>query len=378
MANQSEVHPFQLEVYEFESYSLVIDARSPREYAVDHIPGAVNLPVVSDEEFALVGTRHRTSPHEAYLIGVECSLRNIAAQLQLFGSRFGADDHFLVYCFRGGKRSRLWADNLRTIGFKVDVLPGGWKNYRRWVISGLELLPRSFSYRVLSGPTGSGKTRLLKALASQGEQVLDLEGLAMHRGSLIGEVPNLPQPSQKAFESALLDALRKFDSLRPVWIEAESKKIGKLQLPDALYEAMRSAPTVEVEATLDERVALWKEDYANLANDPVFMVRMLEPLKPLVGKEELTLWEDLAKGGQVTELFERVMQKHYDPCYERSNKKQYKRSSEALKLALPSLSQAALGRAAIDLRHMFSEGTSIEPSTLFVPPEGDTSGATQD
>ena len=127
------VHPHQLEVQEFASYALVIDARSPREFAEDHIPRAVNLPVVDDQQYAEVGTRHRTDTHAAYLIGVEYSLRNIAAQIKPLISRFRSDDRFLVYCFRGGKRSRLWADNLRTIGFQVDVLSGGWKNYRRWV-----------------------------------------------------------------------------------------------------------------------------------------------------------------------------------------------------------------------------------------------------
>ena len=143
------VHPHQLEVQEFSSYSLVIDARSPHEFAEDHIPGAVNLPVVDDTEYAEVGTTHKTDKHGAYLIGVEYSLRNIAAQIKPLISKFTPEDRFLVYCFRGGKRSRLWADNLRTIGFDVDVLAGGWKNYRRWVRAGLESLPRAFSYRCL-------------------------------------------------------------------------------------------------------------------------------------------------------------------------------------------------------------------------------------
>ena len=202
------VHPHQLAVQEFASYALVIDARSPHEFAEDHIPGAVNLPVVDDNEFAEVGIQHKTDKHAAYLVGVEYSLRNIADQIKPLISRYTPQDRFLVYCFRGGKRSRLWADNLRTIGFEVDVLAGGWKNYRRWVREGLDTLSRAFNYRVLCGPTGCGKTRLLHELRRQGEQVLELEGLAHHRGSLLGDLPGDPQPTQKLFDSALLDEMR--------------------------------------------------------------------------------------------------------------------------------------------------------------------------
>src|SRR5438552_17072470 len=145
-------HPLQLEVLEFSSYGLVIDARSPHEYAEDHIPGAVNLPVVDDIEYAEVGTTHKTDKHAAYLIGVEYSLRNIADQIKPLIARYTPKDRFLVYCFRGGKRSRLWGDILRTIGFEVDVLAGGWKRYRQWVRTALEELPKALEFSVLWGP----------------------------------------------------------------------------------------------------------------------------------------------------------------------------------------------------------------------------------
>ncbi len=317
------MHPHQLEVQDWPSYTMVIDARSPREYAEDHIPGAVNLPVVGDSEYAEVGTRHRSDTHAAYLIGVEYSLRNIAAQIRPLISRFTPRDRFLVYCFRGGKRSRLWADNLRTIGFEVDVLAGGWKNYRRWVRAGLESLPRAFSYRVLCGPTGCGKTRVLHELERQGQQVLELEGIARHRGSLLGDLPGIAQPSQKHFDSLLLEALRQFDARRTVWIEAESKKIGSLQLPDALNDAMHHAPVVNLTAPMSERVGLWREDYPHFASNPVEMVRRLDPLKPLVGKEMLARWHALADAGEVDLLFESVMTQHYDPCYARSTRRDH-------------------------------------------------------
>lgn len=343
------VHPQQLAVQEFASYALVIDARSPHEYAEDHLPGAVNLPVVDDGEFAEVGIQHKTDKHAAYLVGVEYSLHNIANQIKPLISQYRPRDRFLVYCFRGGKRSRLWADNLRTIGFEVDLLAGGWKNYRRWVRASLDVLPRAFSYRVLCGPTGCGKTRVLSELRRQGQQVIDLEGLAHHRGSLLGDLPGDAQPTQKLFDSALLEEMRKLDVSRTVWVEAESKKIGNLQLPDSLFEAMHRSPVVNIDAPMAERVKLWREDYPHFAGDPQAMVRKLEPLKPLVGKETLAHWMALANEARVDELFESVMVRHYDPCYGRSTKRHYGDQPETTDLPLASLGPAGLTDA---VRHL--------------------------
>lgn len=346
-------HPSQLNIQDFNAYALVIDARSPREHAEDHLPLAVNLPVVDNDEYAEVGTKHKEDPHEAYLVGVEYSLSNISKHIKQLIKKYRKNDRMLVYCFRGGKRSKLWADTLRTIGFEVDVLPGGWKNYRRWVRAGLETLPGHLHLRVLSGATGCGKTRLLYALADAGQQVLDLEAIAVHRGSLIGALPNRKQPSQKLFDSMVLDALRKFDPSRPVWLEAESKKIGNLQLPDALHQAMHRTTPLHISAPMCERVQLWREDYSHFVEDPVSMVEKLAPLKPLIGGEELERWRSLAATGRVDELFERVMKMHYDPCYERSTRKSYKTAATGPFVELPSLSPEKLSKVASDLAARF-------------------------
>ena len=338
----SHSHPHQLEVQDFSAYALIIDARSPHEYNEDHIPGAINLPVVDDQEYAEVGTRHKDDKHAAYLIGVEYSLRNIAMQIKPLISKYQPTDRMLVYCFRGGKRSRLWADNLRTIGFPVDVLKGGWKNYRRWVMAGLEALPRIFDFRVLSGPTGCGKTRMLAALAAQGEQVLDLEALANHRGSLIGTLPGIRQPSQKLFDSLLLDRFRNFSPSKPIWLEAESKKIGNVQLPMALFEAMHRSQTIELSAPMTERIELWREDYPHFATDPQAMVDKLRPLIPLIGKVEYQNWELMAIQGRIAELFEQIMVKHYDPCYARSMLRNYGPGYMDQAISLDSLAAAPM------------------------------------
>lgn len=342
-----------LQVSEFSDYNLIIDARSPHEFLDDHLPGAVNLPVVDDAEYAEVGTKHRSNTHEAYLIGVEYSLRNIARQIRPLISQFNKESRILVYCFRGGKRSKLWADNLRTIGYEVDVLPGGWKSYRAWVRKSLDSLPSAYDFRVISGSTGTGKTRLLKALAAAGEQVLDLEELAAHRGSLIGALPGQEQPSQKLFDTRVLENLRRFDTTAPVWLEAESKKIGRIQLPNALCVSMHASAPIHISAPMAERVCLWREDYRHFVDDPIGMVRNLESLKPLIGGTELLLWQTLAAEGRVDELFERVMSAHYDPCYARSTSRAYGSPVEDRHIHLESLSEDGLRAAAAKLVERF-------------------------
>lgn len=323
-------------------YALIVDVRTPKEYAEDHLPGAINLPVVTQAEYAEVGTLHRVNPHAAYLQGAQLALRNVARHIAEVFSAYPAGTRLLVYCFRGGKRSKAFSDPLRTIGFEVDVLPGGWKAYRAWVREELAALPARLSWRVLTGSTASGKTRLLQALDRTGAQVLDLEDLARHRGSLLGSLPGTEQPTQKRFDSALLAQLRRFDPARPVWVEDESKKIGRLQLPDSLYTAIQSAPVIALQTPLAARVQACLEDYAHLAQAPQELVRRLQPLKPLVGGAVLAEWQQLAEAGQAAALFESVMLKHYDPCYRRSLRPQRQPQPWPLAdLQAPTLAQAA-------------------------------------
>lgn len=352
----SVIDPTALGIKEFSTYALVIDARTAHEYQEDHIPGALNLPVVNDAEFAEVGIAHARDPHAAYLVGATYVASNLATHIRDHISKCRPGDRMLVYCFRGGKRSRAWVDTLRAIGFETDVIEGGWKRYRSWVRDSLASLSPRFEYRVLSGMTGCGKTRLLHALEREGNQVLDLEGLASHRGSLLGALPGDPQPSQKMFDSLLLDRLRRFDLSRPVWVEAESRKIGNIQLPPALVDAMRKTVHLELSVPIDERVRLLREDYAHLVHDPMAMVERLTPLKALVGGEELTLWQSLAEDGQVDELCRRLLLCHYDPSYQRS--RQRSRSESGSIIELPAMDAASLAIAAADLTIRFGSCTT--------------------
>lgn len=340
-------------MYDFQSYDLIIDARSPREFEEDHIPGAVNLPVVDNEEYAEVGTLHRTDPMGAYLIGVQYSLKNIARHLEEYVSKYGRKTRILVYCFRGGKRSRLWFDALDVIGYRVEKLKGGWKGYRRWVNEQLQTVPDNYRYLVLSGPTGCGKTRLLTALQQDGAQVLDLEGIAVHRGSVIGAVPGKSQPSQKLFDSMLLRKLSEFDPAKPIWVEAESKKIGNVQLPEALLASMRKCLTIAVNASMPQRVRLWREDYRHFEEDPTALIERLSHLRPLVGGDEFAEWQTLAEKRQVVELFERLMRNHYDPTYRRSILRNYPEIDSSPNVMLDDLSPEGLLAVAQSMRSQF-------------------------
>lgn len=331
-----------LDIAPFGSYSLIIDARTPREFNDDHIPGAMNLPVVYEDDFAKVGTLHKSDKHEAYMLGVARSLKNLSEHIPKILASYKPSDRILVYCFRGGKRSKLWHDNLRTIGFKVDKVPGGWKAYRNWVLTGLETLSRQFKYHVITGPTGAGKTRLLKALEEEGAQVLDLEGLASHRGSLIGSVPGVDQPSQKLFDSLLFEKLRSFDQSKCVWVESESKKIGRVQLPTALFEAMHASKLLAIEAPIEERVKLWHEDYGHFKADLHGMLNKMRGVVEIIGRKTFEKWRELAEAENASELFESMMVDYYDRLYKISTKKNYKHLSQATPLSLERLDPESL------------------------------------
>ena len=273
-------------------FSAVVDARSPGEFALDHLPGAVNWPSLNDEERALVGTEYKqVSPFAARKRGAALVARNIAAHIERELADAPKQWQPLVYCWRGGQRSGALALVLGQIGFRVHLLEGGYRAYRRAVVDALDALPVRFEFRVLCGATGSGKSRLLTALAERGEQVLDLEALANHRGSVLGLVPGSPQPTQKQFDSRLWAALTRFDPTRTVWIESESKKVGEVRVPEALVQRMRAAPCVRVEMGIDARVRLLMADYDFFVRDvPAFCAR-LDALRPLRGHEVINAWQ---------------------------------------------------------------------------------------
>lgn len=327
----------------------VIDARSPAEFALDHLPGAINCPVLDDEERRMVGTLHKqASAFEARKHGGAMVARNIARHLESAAFQ-GRPKGWrpLVYCWRGGMRSGSFVTWLRLVGWDAQQLHGGYKAWRGHVIERIDALAPRLPLRVLCGPTGSAKTRVLQALGRQGEQVLDLEALAGHRGSVLGALPGTEQPSQKGFETRLATALAGFDLARTVWVEAESRKIGRISLPDAVLQRLRASPVVEIAATREARLAYLLRDYAELGDDPAEFSRKLGLLRALVPGEMLAQWQAWAQARELPPLFAALMAQHYDPLYARSQGSNYQRLGEARRVETDDLSEAGIEALAL-------------------------------
>jgi tRNA 2-selenouridine synthase len=241
-----------------------------------------------------------------------------------------------VYCWRGGNRSGAFTTVLRAIGWNAAQLEGGYKAFRRHVIAQLETLPERFEFRVVCGPTGVGKSRFLQALGACGAQVLDLEEMAAHMGSVLGAYPDRPQPTQKLFETRIWHALRGFDPARPVFLESESKKIGNLHTPEILLTRMRNSTCISLNADIPVRVALLKQEYAHFLADAESLSRQLDCLAPLQGRERIEAWKSLARAGRWDELVAELLIHHYDPAYGRSIGKNYARALSGPSLSLSS------------------------------------------
>jgi tRNA 2-selenouridine synthase len=330
-------------VAQLADYDDIIDVRSPAEYAEDHIPGAISAPVLSNAERSLVGTLYtQVSPFEAKKRGAALIACNIVQHLGTLFRDKPKQWHPLVYCWRGGQRSSAMSHILGQVGWRVGRLEGGYKTYRRHVIAELEKLPARYDYRVICGATGSGKSRLLHVLQEQGAQVLDLELLAQHRGSLLGDLPNEAQPAQKMFETRLWDALRHFEPESPVFVEAESRKIGMLALPNALLEKIRASSCIVIDAPLSARIALLLEEYVHFLRDPVLLAQRLEPLAMLHGGKVIDEWNAMARRGDWPTLVEELLTRHYDPAYRRSTKTNFPHLAKARVLHTDSLDIAQL------------------------------------
>lgn len=328
-------------------FSAVVDARSESEYAEDRLPGAVNWPSLNDAERASIGTEYKqVSPFAARRRGAILVARNVAGHVERELLDKDREWRPLVYCWRGGHRSGALALVLDQIGFSVNVIEGGYREFRRAVVADLETLPARFTLQVVAGPTGSGKSRLLGALAAAGAQVLDLEALAAHRGSVLGPLPDQAQPSQKAFETRIWQQLRAFDPARPVFVEAESRTIGRLRVPESLLERLRGAPCLAVEMPLEARVRLLIEDYAHLVADAEALCALLSRLRELRGTATVERWQALARAGDFPTLVRELLAEHYDPIYARSTARNFSRFGQAEAVPLDDGEAPTLARAA--------------------------------
>lgn len=332
---------------QLEQYDSIIDVRSESEYALDHIPGAINCPVLNNAQRIEVGTLYKqSSAFDAKKLGAALVAQNVAHHLEHHFRDHTRDWKPLIYCWRGGNRSGAMAHILAKIGWPVHQLDGGYKEYRRFITQQINQQAQKLSFQVICGPTGSGKSRLLQTLAAQGGQVLDLEKLAAHRGSVLGNLPTESQPTQKMFESRIWETLRHFVSDRPVYVESESKKIGNCRVPELLMEKMRASPCIAVELSSESRVQLLMEDYAHFVQQPQLLSLQLDHLITLHGREKIKRWHALAEAGDLTNLVHELLTEHYDPAYLRSIQRNFLQLSSAQSLTLANISTNAFLQAA--------------------------------
>ncbi len=332
---------------QLDQFDAVIDARSEGEYALDHLPGAQNWPTLHDDERITVGTMYKqVSPFEARKLGGITAARNIASNIEAHA--LDKPKHWapLTYCWRGGQRSGSLSLVMDQIGFKVTLVEGGYKAFRAAMLEDIPLQAERLQLEVVCGTTGCGKTRLLHALAAEGAQVLDLEGLANHRSSLLGAVPGLPQPTQKRFDTLVWDTLRRFDATRPVYVESESKKIGNLTLPTALVERMHGSPCLQLSLPTEERIELLLEDYRHLVHDTAYFCHRLDVMAEFRGKVVVQGWKDLVLAGNFRPVVQDLLAQHYDPSYLKSMQNNFRHFGAARSITANDRSPEAMRKLA--------------------------------
>jgi tRNA 2-selenouridine synthase len=345
-------------VDDLDGFDALIDTRSPAEFAADHIPGAINLPVLDDAERASVGTLYaQVSPFAARKVGAALVSRNIARHIEGPLRDFPKQWRPLVYCWRGGQRSGALTLVLAEVGWGARQLEGGYRAFRRRVIDDLAVLPARCAFIVLHGPTGSGKTALLEALQAEGAQVLNLEALAHHRGSVLGGTAAAlhepgdssgpgQQPGQKSFESAIWDALRHFDPARPVYVESESRRIGRLSIPAELFERLIGSSCLRIAAPIEARVAHLLERYGDIYQHPAVLSQRMDFFLPLHGRKTIAQWREWIAAGQWADLARAMVANHYDPAYRRGGDALYRRAADGQVLEMARLDRDAIIGAA--------------------------------
>jgi tRNA 2-selenouridine synthase len=332
-------------------FGTIIDVRTPAEFTQDHIPGSINLPVLTDDERIQIGTLHKHAPFEARRLGAALISRNVAKILEdELGSHIKSWKP-LIYCWRGGLRSGSLSIVMAQVGWPVHQLLNGYKAYRSMVLQQLPLLIDRCCLRIVSAPTGSGKTHFLYALQRSGQQIIDLEGLACHRGSVLGKVPGEIQPAQRMFESKLLAVLQQLDFTRPIFIESEGVKIGSICVPMALHKKMQESKCIFMNVTVEERVRFLCVDYSFFMEDPELLISNLSYISELHSKKKMEEWNRLARAGEFSVLVTQLLDEHYDPCYHKSLRRHYPQvdSPDTLHLTVPSLLPAALDQVVIIL-----------------------------
>ena len=332
-----------------------LDTRSPAEFALDHLVDAQNTPVLDDVQRAHIGTVYaKQGAFEANRLGAAWVARNVALHIEERFQDRPKSWRPLIYCWRGGQRSNGMATIMARVGWRVTVLEGGYRAYRRHVLESLVVRAPQLRWIVLAGRTGSAKSLILQALQRQGGQVLDLEKIACHRGSVLGELPDAPQPSQKWFDSQISHAMTQMDPQRPTFVESESKKVGRLHLPDHLLQAMRAAPCVHIEVAPKARALFLIEEYAHWTQNPEGLIEQLDCIAPLHSRERIKSWKDLIAQQAWEPFVESLLVEHYDPAYDRAMTNNFRELERGLSITLDQIDPVEVENVASRLLASYS------------------------
>ncbi len=306
----------KIKKWENKTFDTIIDVRSPLEYEEDHIIGSINCPVLYDQERIIVGTIYKKeSTFKAKIIGSSLTARNIAKHIEKKFINQRGSWQPLIYCWRGGQRSKAFSLILSEVGWRTFQLEGGYKKYRNEVINFLNKVGSKLKIILISGKTGSAKTKILQNIKLQGGQILDLENLANHKGSLLGKIPDLKQPSQKLFESKLYHQIKQLDLRRNVYIEAESSKIGNIHIPKTLWAKMIVSPRIEIKADIELRSSFLLKDYKYMCENPELIKPIIYGLKNRLSKKLINDWMELITKKLWLDLTKSFLENHYDPSY---------------------------------------------------------------
>ena len=311
----------------------IIDVRSPSEFKIDHIPGSINIPILNDEERHKVGTTYKqVNPFKAKILGASLISKNISKFLNTVLSNKKGSWSCLIYCWRGGQRSRSLAIILNEIGWRVKILKGGYKSYRKKIINELKVMPK-FDFKIIQAQTGTAKTKILDNLNSLNAQVLDLERLAKHRGSLLGKEIKESQPSQKYFETLIHENLNKLNPSKPVFLESESSKIGDLHLPIKLWEKLNLSERILLKAPVRKRVEFLINEYKHLTDDPSLIKPFINGMKGRYSNAKIKYWSELIENKSWDDFVQNILEIHYDPMYVYSEKKHFEKIKFNLNLS---------------------------------------------
>lgn len=313
-----EVRYEEIDKNHIEGSYLMIDVRSPGEYESETIPGAINIPIFTDEERAIIGKTYvQDSIDKAKQLGVEATARKLPQIYEQVSKLDKEYNNLIFFCARGGFRSLTISSLFRSIGINAIRLNGGYKGYRKYINESLPKLVEEVKFVVLYGNTGSGKTEILKNLKEIGMDVLDLEGCANHRGSLLGGVGLGHPNTQKMFESLVYDTLKNRKS-NVIFTEGESKRIGRVIMPEYLFKAIKSDDNISINSPMSTRVDNILKDYVSETDEE--LIEALDSLKEHIGAKNVSRFIDMIKAHDYKPVIEELMVKYYDPMYEFKNR----------------------------------------------------------